>query len=225
MITHNIVLKAKTMYGFVELNSFFRSVQGIIYACIKGEILSKQAYGKVGKRTSADIDILISRKNLINIEHRLINNGLGLFTYGSIISFLNPLFILFLVISSVFTYFISKWQREYVEKHKDEWAKIDRKINYLDGLSSNFDYAKDIRLFGMLDWLIKMLSFFQKDRFVWVKKCSFRSLMGNIINALIALLREAGIYGLLIYLFFIERIGMHKQNIIRIRFVSKCLLY
>lgn len=32
--------------------------------------------------------------------------------------------------------------------------------------------------------------------------------MGNIINALIALLREAGIYGLLIYLFFIERIGI-----------------
>lgn len=93
-------------------------------------------------------------------------NILGLFTYGSIISLLNPLFILFLVISSVFTYFISKWQREYIEKHKDEWAKIDRKINYLDGLSSNFDYAKDIRLFGMLDWLIKLLSFFQKDRFV-----------------------------------------------------------
>lgn len=135
-------------------------------------------------------------------------NILGLFTYGSIISLLNPLFILFLVISSVFTYFISKWQRNYIETHKDKWAKIDRKINYLDGLSSNFDYAKDIRLFGMLDWLMKLLSSLQKDRFVWIKKCSFRSLMGNIINALITLLREAGIYGLLIYLFFVERIGI-----------------
>lgn len=37
---------------------------------------------------------------------------------------------------------------------------LDRKLWYLSGFLSKFDYAKDIRIFGMQDWIGKMLSHF-----------------------------------------------------------------
>lgn len=45
------------------------------YAVIKGEVLSKQIYGGVGKRYSSDIDVLISRKSIDDFEQAL--NSLG----------------------------------------------------------------------------------------------------------------------------------------------------
>ena len=45
------------------------------YAIIKGETLSKLAYGELGKRTSSDIDILIPRIHLKKIEEVLHQNG------------------------------------------------------------------------------------------------------------------------------------------------------
>ena len=45
------------------------------YAVIKGEALSYQIYGSVDKRKSSDIDILISRDDLRNIEQLLVEEG------------------------------------------------------------------------------------------------------------------------------------------------------
>lgn len=45
------------------------------YAVIKGEVLSKQAYKKNGFRNSSDIDILISRKNINELEEALSKCG------------------------------------------------------------------------------------------------------------------------------------------------------
>ena len=45
------------------------------YSIIKGEALSKQAYGVVGKRMSSDIDILVPREKLYCIEQCLLSNG------------------------------------------------------------------------------------------------------------------------------------------------------
>lgn len=51
------------------------SVVNLYYAIIKGEVLSKQAYGQNGFRNSSDIDILISRKNINELEQVLSKCG------------------------------------------------------------------------------------------------------------------------------------------------------
>ena len=65
---------ALNMLRYNELNRCLKEFSGN-YALIKGEVLSKLAYGELGKRISGDIDILVSRKNLINIEKCLIDGG------------------------------------------------------------------------------------------------------------------------------------------------------
>ena len=137
----------------------------------------------------------------------LLTSLLGIFTYGSIIAVVSPWILALLFLSAFITYLISRWQTSYIEKNKDNWVNIDRKINYLQSFSQKFDHAKDIRIYGMFDWLSNMLIGFQKERFGWTKKVSARSLGGNFINALLTLIRNSAAYTVLIIMVFNNEIG------------------
>lgn len=132
---------------------------------------------------------------------------LGIFTYGTVIATVSPWILLLLFLSAFITYLVSRWQRNYIEKSKDHWVTIDRKIGYLQGFSERFDHAKDIRIYGMFDWLSDMLTGFQKERFGWTKKVSARTLGGTCINALLMLIQNGVAYALLIVMVFNNEIG------------------
>ncbi|MBQ9106544.1 MAG: ABC transporter ATP-binding protein [Clostridia bacterium] len=132
---------------------------------------------------------------------------LGVFTYGSVIAIISPWILLFLFLSAFITYLVNRWHRNYIEKNKDKWVTIDRKIGYLQSFSQKFDHAKDIRIYGMFDWLTDMLAGFQKERFGWTKKVSARSLAGTCINALLMLLQNGAAYAILIVMVFNNKIS------------------
>lgn len=135
-------------------------------------------------------------------------NVLGVFTFGSIIGVLSPVILLLLFASAAVTYFVSTWQRNYSEKNKNKWSAIDRKVNYLSGFSSKFEYAKDIRLYGMLNWINDLLNIFLKERFAWTKKVSLRSFIGTCIGALLTLLRDGVSYAVLISMLLNNKISV-----------------
>jgi len=132
---------------------------------------------------------------------------LGIFTYGSIIAVVSPWILALLFLSAFITYLISRWQTSYIEKYKDNWATLDRKISYLQSFSQKFDHAKDIRIYGMIDWLSDMLTGFQKERFRWTKKVSAHTLGGICINAFLTLIRNGAAYAVLIVMVFNNEIG------------------
>lgn len=137
----------------------------------------------------------------------LLTSLLGIFTYGSIIAVVSPWILAFLFLSAYITYLISRWQRNYIEKNKDNWAAIDRKIWYLSSLSEKFDHAKDIRIYSMFDWLSNLLTDFQKERFVWTRKVSARDLAGNFIGAFLTFIRNGAAYAVLIVMVLRGDIG------------------
>ena len=60
-------------YG--QCKSLFEEIKNLEYAVVKGEPLSLFAYGELGKRRSSDIDILISRGDIIALEKALLKNS------------------------------------------------------------------------------------------------------------------------------------------------------
>lgn len=132
---------------------------------------------------------------------------LGIFTYGSLIAVISPWILALLILSAFIAYLVSRWQRNYIEKNKDKWVSVERKIEYLQSFSQKFDHAKDIRIYGMMDWLSDLLAGFQKERFVWTKKVSARNLGGACMNALLALLCSGAAYGVLIGMVLHDEIG------------------
>ena len=132
---------------------------------------------------------------------------LGIFTYGFVIAIVSPWILMFLFLSAFITYLVSRWQRNYIEENKDHWVTVDRKIGYLQSFSERFDHAKDIRIYGMFDWLSDMLTGFQKERFGWTKKVSARTLGGTCINALLMLIQNGVAYAILIVMVFNNEVG------------------
>ena len=132
---------------------------------------------------------------------------LGIFTYGFIIAIVSPWILALLFLSALIAYWIGRWQTNYIEKNKDNWGNVDRKINYLQSFSQKFDYAKDIRIYGMFGWLSDMLTGFQKERFMWTRKVSARSLAGVCINAFLTLIHNGAAYAVLIVMVFNGKIG------------------
>lgn len=60
---------------YVANSNLFEDMKQLNYSVVKGEALSLYAYGKVGERVSADIDILISKKSIKYLEDCLKKNG------------------------------------------------------------------------------------------------------------------------------------------------------
>lgn len=160
----------------------------------------------------------------------------GLYHVGSIVMYvsfltvLNPLLMAVVAAVSVFSYFTTRWQSVYYEKNKHKWEKDVRKKDYLKGLSGNFSLAKDIKLYGLEDWLDKMMRKYQASIFSWNKRCSLRGFWSRALYALMDLLQHGTVYFVLIgillnggitvgefvfYFNMLFQLGGHFEGIIR----------
>lgn len=68
-------VKARNCFRYYHLKPVFAAIEDIPYAVIKGEVLSKRAYGGLGYRNSGDVDILISRNDREHLARILCKYG------------------------------------------------------------------------------------------------------------------------------------------------------
>lgn len=130
----------------------------------------------------------------------------GVLTYASFLVVLNPVIFVVVAVVSSLTYFTTRWQPAYYEKHKQEWETEGRKVEYLKGLSGDFSLAKDIKLYGLSSWLDDMLRGCQAFLLMWSKRCSLRGLWASILAGFMTLFQNAAAYVVLISLLLAREI-------------------
>ena len=123
---------------------------------------------------------------------------LGIVTYASLLAFINPIVFVVVIIVSILSYFTTLWQNKYYENHKHLWEKESRKAGYLGGLSENLQVAKDIKLYGLEEWLNKMMSDYRAHIIMWNKRCRLRGLWASILAGLMTLIQNGVAYVVLI---------------------------
>ncbi len=123
---------------------------------------------------------------------------LGIVTYASLLVVLNPTILVVVAIVSIASYFTTRWRTVYYEGNKHKWEKEIRKKNYLQGLSEDLQRAKDIRLYGLEDWLDKMMRDYQAYILMWNKRCSLRGLWASILSGIMSLIQNGTAYIVLI---------------------------
>lgn len=133
---------------------------------------------------------------------------IGIITYGLIIATVSPWIVLLLFFSASLTYLLGRWVTNYSEKNKDKIAALDRKIGYLTTLSSNFEHAKDIRLFSLSSWINTLLYGFQSEKLMWTKKVNLRTFFVDCATALLSLIRDCAAYVVLLMLLLRDRIDV-----------------
>lgn len=122
----------------------------------------------------------------------------GIGTYGSLLGLLNPTLFAVVLAVSLTSYFTTRWEPQYYEKHKHEFEKEQRKLGYLKGLSENFAAAKDIKLYGMKPWLDTMVRDYQSYVLMWEKKCSLRGMLASFLAGVMSFVQNGAAYIVLI---------------------------
>lgn len=118
----------------------------------------------------------------------------------TVLSTLNLWLVLIIFILLIFQYFafvytVKKDKRETWDKLAPTW----RKINYMEQTTQDFSYAKDIRLFGMKNWLSKKQHEILSEKYIRMKNSRNFWTYNSIFAHGISLLRNAVTYGFLIY--------------------------
>ncbi len=123
---------------------------------------------------------------------------LGIGVYGSLLGLLNPILFAVVVAVSIASYYTTRWESLYYEKHKHMYEKEQRKLSYLKGLSENFSVAKDIKLYGMESWLDKMVRDYQIYVLMWENRCSLRGVFASIFSGIMSFVQNSVAYIVLI---------------------------
>ena len=137
-----------------------------------------------------------------------LTNLLGIVTYASLLAFIDPRIFVIVAVVSGLSYFTTRWQEVYREKHKHKWEKETRKKAYLHDLSDNFPTAKDIKLYALEGWLDKMMRDYQAYILMWNKRCSLRGVWAAVLSGVMTLIQDAAAYLFLIGLLFTDSISV-----------------
>lgn len=127
-------------------------------------------------------------------------NLLGASVYIFILSSLNPFITMGLIGCGLISFLTGNGVNKYRQKNKDEISKIEKKRCYVIDSTRDIKYAKDVRMYGMFDWLVTLGIQFIDEENKWEKKISTKVFIGGVIEGLIAFLRDGVAYVYLIYL-------------------------
>ena len=149
---------------------YITEMMALLYAGMDYENTEKQDFQKIAHYAirnagSGDCSLEFVWRDLSGFLVALV--GIG--TYGSLLGALDPLLFTVVLLVSFLSYFATRWQPRYYEKHKHEFEKESRKLGYLKGLSGDFAVSKDIKLYGMEPWLDVMVEDYQGYLRMWEK--------------------------------------------------------
>lgn len=126
-------------------------------------------------------------------------NVIGVTAYSALIIRLSPMIALILILSAVILYSVGRTNARWIQNNKSNWYELDRKISYVFNSLGSVKNAKDVRLYGMTKWFTDIYGGLLKERGSWTCKYELRSGLGDLITAIVTLLRDGLTYGFLIY--------------------------
>ena len=80
-------------------------------------------------------------------------NVAGFTVYLTLLANLNLFLVAVVVVTTAIGFFISKRIHEWGYRHREEDAEYHKKLSYIQGKAESIRLAKDIRIFGLSDWL------------------------------------------------------------------------
>lgn len=128
----------------------------------------------------------------------IIKNVLCYFLFGTIISFVSPWLVVLLTVLPAINWLCVRAYQKYEYGTRARRTDIERKINYVTERASNFAAAKDIRVYGMAQWLREIYNDLFKENDAWLKKLNYRNFVNRIVDIAIILVRDSAAYAVLI---------------------------
>lgn len=147
------------------------------------------------------MDLILPDDNSIGVN-AVLNGVMNLFltvvgiaSCGAILKQLSGWIILFVPVISVINTLLTRITDRYIRTHRDEWAKTDRKIAYINEKLILKDYAKDIRSYHCENWILGRLERLITERGRWFCKVQNFSTGLGIVRILVNLVYDVVVMG------------------------------
>ena len=124
----------------------------------------------------------------------IITNLIGFAVYLSLLSFLNPILAAVVVVTTMVGYVINNRINEWGYRHREEEAAYTKDLDYIINQSANRSFAKDIRIFGLDNWLQDVWNSTMRVYRAFLAKRESIYLWTNIIDLILNLLRNGIAY-------------------------------
>ena len=112
---------------------------------------------------------------------------------------LHPAVVLAMAAGTWLQYLAGKLPLAWEKKHRDFWIPLERKSSYISERMGNFSYVKDMRLYRVDRWLLPKYGGLLGERRKWKRKQRAQSASTSLLGGLIEAVKQAFIYGILIY--------------------------
>lgn len=128
----------------------------------------------------------------------LVQNLLCYFLFGTIISFASPWLVLFLTVAPLVNWFSIRAYQNYEYRTRAERTDVNRKRDYVAARSADFAATKDIRIYGMYDWLKSLFNGLFNQSISQEKRLDIRNFLSRLPDLGVILLRDSAAYAVLI---------------------------
>ena len=119
--------------------------------------------------------------------------------YITIVLFLSPWILLFLIINVLISYALTMRVKKYEYSQKEKAADKDRRTFYVFDTMYDFAYGKDIRIYDLKNILIDKFKKFRGERIDISNDVQEKQLKVKIVDVILLVIRECVVYGYLIY--------------------------
>lgn len=130
----------------------------------------------------------------------LFSNLLGFGVYFGILTNLNIFIVLFLIATTIASFFYNRKVFKWVNENKKEKISYQQKTDYINNVSGELKSAKDIRLYNMSGWLEKIYYLNLKGLHSWYRRYTSVVFKTSIVGGGLALIREGTAYAYLLCL-------------------------
>ena len=161
-------------------NGTFRKLQEESFQCCNGHSPLTQVY-----------DVLQSLGTSI----------LGIAVFSAVLFKLNAAVIVFLVVTTAFSFYLNKRVVKWTDEHSKERMGYVQQLSYINAISGDGRSAKDIRLYPMAKWFSDIYEDNMKGIAAWYRKLTKKLFRVTACDGVLGLLREGIIYLYLIYMF------------------------
>lgn len=83
----------------------------------------------------------------------LLQQFLGLASMYAILTMVDYRLVIVIMVTAILSYIVDKWVYAYEDRHRDEFSALNQKLSYIGWIERNHIIAKDVRIFGLANWL------------------------------------------------------------------------
>ena len=130
----------------------------------------------------------------------LLTNVLGFILYLLLLSSLHPVLLCIVLTTSITGYFVNKKIHEWGYTHREEESEYIKQLNFFYSHAQNRVMAKDIRLFGIRNWLEELYEKNYRLLMNFYMRREKKYMFASVLDVVLSFLRNGLIYIYLIQL-------------------------